>query len=72
MLDCIPRTCFSVYYDCSSAPAPPHPPVWLQGMLAPVVGAAAGPPLVDGPELKTESGADGSSQQVRCAGSHFF
>ena len=63
---------FFGYYDRSSAPAPPRPPVWLQGMLAPVAGAAAGPPLVDGPEIEAESGADGSSQQVRCAGSHLF
>ena len=63
---------FFVYYDCSSVPAPPHPPVRLQGMLAPAAGAASGPPLVDGPDLEAESGANGSSQQVQCAGSHFF
>ena len=41
-----------VYYDCSSTPAPPHPRVWLQGMLASAARAAAGPPSVDGPDKK--------------------
>ena len=45
-----------VYYDCSSVSVPPYSSVWLQGMFAPVAGAAAGPPLVDGLELEAESG----------------
>ncbi|CAN0335931.1 unnamed protein product [Ascophyllum nodosum] len=39
--------------------APPQ-----QGMLAPAAGAAVGSPLVDGPGLEAESGADGSREQM--------